>query len=113
MESAEHELLRSLGLSVLPDATSHETSVTWPRVAANCDYLSVARFEDSLSIDVEVVKLGTSSVRYRFSFTRDGDAIATGSMTSVCCFLEPGGKLTKTEIPREIRGLLSRHSVAE
>ena len=44
METAEHELLRSLGLSVVSqDATG---TITWPRVAARCDYQGPVRFEE-------------------------------------------------------------------
>lgn len=83
MEVAEHDLIRSLGLSVLSDATrdrengegdSPAPQVTWPRVAATCDYQSVARFEDLLDIDVTVLKLGSSSVQYGFRFTRSDDS---------------------------------------
>ena len=42
MEQAEHELLRSVGLSVHDVASQ----ISWPRVSAKCDYQSAARFED-------------------------------------------------------------------
>ena len=115
MESAEHEMLRSLGLSVLPqghgdgpDANDIADSVTWPRVAASCNYLQTVRFEDMLSITVTVVKIGTSSVQYHFDFACQGAKIATGSMTAVCCRLY-AGVLEKAEIPDSIRQLLAQH----
>ncbi len=110
MESAEHEMLRSLGLSVMPPESAGASRISWPRVAATCDYLAAARFEDVLTIDVDVVKIGTSSVGYRFRFSRDGAFIATGSITAVCCVLEPGG-MQKTPIPTDVRELLKKHQL--
>jgi len=115
MEAAEHELLRSLGLSVMPRALSGRSSsgiagqanledgkhdgarshsdlnVTWPRVSASCQYLSAVRFEDLLEIEVRVAKIGNTSVQYAFRFLRDGKLLAEGNMTSVCCRLYRGG----------------------
>src|SRR5437762_11390922 len=83
MEAAEHDLLRSLGLRVL-----HETStgqISWPRVAASCDFRQPARFEDELTIEVGIARIGEKSITYHFSFLCEGNLVAEGSMTSVCC----------------------------
>lgn len=117
MEAAEHELLRSLGMSVLPPADAGPSSVTWPRVAASCSYASAAHFEDILRISVRVAKIGHTSVQYAFRFTREDQLIAEGQLTAVCCRL-PGGHsvagfeplaLEKTPIPEAIRELLAKH----
>jgi 4-hydroxybenzoyl-CoA thioesterase/acyl-CoA thioester hydrolase len=110
MESAEHEMLRSLGLTVFPDFSdiSEDGPVTWPRVSASCDYTSAARFEDVLQISVRVGEMGKSSVKHHFDFSRDGAKIAAGSMTAVCCRLQ-GGRLEKAAIPESIRQLLAQH----
>ncbi len=102
MEAAEHEALRQLGLSVmqpLPDG-GH---LTWPRISAQCDYHSAARFEDLLTIEVSVKRLGTSSVTYAFAFSRDGQKIATGTLTAVCCRWTHGSGLQKQPISEETR----------
>src|SRR5262249_44013872 len=52
MEAAEHELLRSMGFSVYSEIDGHP--VSFPRVAASCEYHSPAKCEDTLSIDVTV-----------------------------------------------------------
>jgi 4-hydroxybenzoyl-CoA thioesterase/acyl-CoA thioester hydrolase len=115
MEAAEHEMLRSLGLSVLPPPEEHgDSAVTWPRIAVSCSYASAARFEDILRIGVQVVDMGTTSVTYRFRFTREERLIAEGTMTVVCCRLSPGPspageRLQKTPIPDSIRQLLAQH----
>lgn len=86
MEQAEHELLRSVGLSV---ATSDlEGPIGWPRVNARCDFQAPARFEDVLTIEVRVARLGEKSVTYRHRFMRDSEVLATGEITAVCCRIE-------------------------
>jgi acyl-CoA thioester hydrolase len=112
MEAAEHEFLRSLGISVFP---AEDGAVTWPRVAASCDYLAAARFEDVLQIAVVVTKIGSTSIQYGFTFTRPADndrLIARGSMTAVCCrHTDSGsfGRLEKTPIPPDLRQRLAKH----
>ncbi len=105
MEAAEHETLRHLGLSVMqPDPDGGH--LTWPRVSAKCDYVTAARFEDVLSIEVSVSTLGTSSVTYGFVFARDGQIIATGTITAVCCRWTVADGLQKRPISDEVRGRL-------
>jgi len=86
MEEAEHELLRSLGLSVSMD--NGETHISFPRVAAKCDFSRPLRFEDVFDVEVSVERLGTKSITYAFRFVHEGDEIANGTMTSVCCKMD-------------------------
>lgn len=109
MEAAEHEMLRSLGIEVLPKPGDSEPAVTWPRVAASCNYSAAARFEDELEIQVRVGKIGTSSVQYEIQFLRGEQSIASGRLTAVCCQLRPGGGLEKCPIPPTIREQLAKH----
>lgn len=97
MEEAEHSLLRSLGLSVV--LRREGETISWPRVSANCEYHSAAKFEDQLDIDVAIERLGSKSVTYVFQFTREGRPIATGKMTSVCCLIEEHQPPRSIEIP--------------
>lgn len=111
MEAAEHAALRNLGLSVMQPLVGGG-HLTWPRVSAKCDYLSAARFEDLLTIDVSVRRLGTSSVTYGFLF-HDGDMrVAVGEIIAVCCIWMPGQALRKTAISTDIREKLSHLLVA-
>lgn len=90
METAEHELLASLGTSVHIEHDGWK--VGWPRVAATCEYLSPARFGDVLDIHVRVLRKGEKSMTYGFEITRGDTAIARGRITSVCCVLnDPAG----------------------
>ncbi|XZE51932.1 acyl-CoA thioesterase [Planctomycetaceae bacterium SH139] len=105
MEAAEHALLRHLGLSVM-QPLSEGGHLTWPRVAAHCDYISAARFEDLLTIIPFVDHLGTKSVRYGFDIRRHEQPIAAGTLTAVCCRMLPDQTLESTPIPADVRGLL-------
>lgn len=99
METAEHELLRALGTSVALELAGRK--VGWPRVAATCEYRSPARYGDVLEIRVRVLRRGTTSVTYAFSFLRGGVQIADGRMTSVCCILD-GEEIRAIPIPPSI-----------
>src|SRR5579862_3033121 len=106
MEAAEHALLRSLGFSVSMDWEG--TRIGLPRVAASCDYLKPARFEDELEICVQVRRLGGSSITYAFDVQKDAETIARGQITVVCCITEPGRKMVAIAIPAPIRAKLQQ-----
>jgi 4-hydroxybenzoyl-CoA thioesterase/acyl-CoA thioester hydrolase len=97
MEAAEHELLRSLGFSVYAEIDGDV--VSFPRVAATCEFHSPARCEDVLDIDVTVRRVGTKSVTYGFAFSQQGRDVATGEMTSVCCRVPHGDAPIPIPIP--------------
>jgi YbgC/YbaW family acyl-CoA thioester hydrolase len=101
MESAEVEFLRSRGLSVKLDWEGR--TIGFPRVSATCDYLKPARFEELLDVAVRIENLGTKSVTYGFVFSRNGEEIARGKVTSVCCLVKPGNQLEAIEIPASYR----------
>ncbi len=105
MESVEHEFLRHLGLSVL----SHDGQgpFSWPRVNAQCDFQSAVKFEDVLTITLNISRLGNKSVTYKFE-VRDGERpVATGQMTAVCCRLPAtDGTLRSIPIPEDVAAKL-------
>ncbi|TWT97080.1 1,4-dihydroxy-2-naphthoyl-CoA hydrolase [Botrimarina colliarenosi] len=115
MEGAEHALLRSLGLSVygIDDPAGGDAVISFPRVGASCDFSSPARCEDQLDIDVSVKKLGRSSVTYGFRLSRDGDELAAGQMTSVCCRMRTGQKPEPIPLPDDVASLLRRYAVTD
>jgi 4-hydroxybenzoyl-CoA thioesterase/acyl-CoA thioester hydrolase len=106
MEGAEHALLRSLGLSVFKEIGGEV--ITFPRVAASCEFHSPARCEEVLEIDVTVERVGTKSVTYGFAVSHDGRSVATGNMTSVCCRVPHGGQPVSIPIPDEVAGQLRK-----
>ena len=97
METAEHQFLNSLGTSVSID---HEgNKVGWPRLAASCEYLSPAKFEDELDIHLVVARKGNKSITYQFTFSRNETLIARGQISSACCVCNPGEKVRAIPIP--------------
>ena len=109
MESAEHELLRHLGLSVVMQ-DAHVGHISWPRVAASCDFELPAKFEEQLEIGVRVATIGKKSVQYAFHFRRAEKTIAKGQLTAVCCLVESGKTPTSVPIPDKIRMALQRYT---
>jgi 4-hydroxybenzoyl-CoA thioesterase/acyl-CoA thioester hydrolase len=100
MEQSEHDLLRSVGLSVVThDATG---KISWPRVSAKCDFQSTARFEELLEIEVRITRLGKRSVTYSHRFSRGGEQLATGEVTAVCCRIREGAPPKSIAIPAAI-----------
>lgn len=100
MEQAEHEFLRSVGLSVLEH--DEDGALSWPRVSVACDYRQPLRFEDEFDIDVSVSRLGGKSVTYVFRFLRKGQEMAKGQITAVCCEFHSGAPPRSVPIPERI-----------
>ncbi len=139
MEQAEHALFRSLGLSVFPQQTPSSSQdvvapddsqsgeieaatvkqlpvpvdldVTWPRVHISLDFLGPARFEDVITIDVVVAKLGETSVTFEHFMHGPQHPVARGKSISVCCRIDRSGlhQLSKQPIPKPIRDKLSTY----
>ncbi len=91
METAEHEFLRSLGTSVTTELNGD--IISWPRLAASCEYLNPAKFEDELDIHLTVRRKGTKSITYQFVFTKGDVEIAQGKLSAVCCICNPGERV--------------------
>ncbi len=99
MEQTEHAFLREIGQPLIGEVDGKR--VSWPRVAANCNYRSAIQFEQIIDIEMSVTKLGTKSIIYAFTITRDGTLVADGTLTAVCCEIEPGKKPKSIGIPAE------------
>lgn len=97
METAEHEFLRSLGTSVATKLDNMQ--IGWPRLAASCEYLHPAKFEEVLDIRVAVARKGNKSMTYQFEFRRGETLIARGQISSACCLVGAEGKLKAIPIP--------------
>ena len=100
MESAEHELYRSLGQSLHTEVDGE--LISYPRVSVACDYSSPARCEEVLDIAISVTRIGVKSISYEFHFTREGTLVATGKMTCVCCRVTPGKPPVSRPIPADV-----------
>lgn len=105
MEVAETDFLIARGLSVAWEAGGQKFG--FPRVSVACDFKRPVRFRDVLDIAVTVEEVGRKSIRYRFDFTHDGQEVAVGRITAVCCRKAPDQGLESIEIPNEVREKLS------
>jgi acyl-CoA thioester hydrolase len=108
MESSEHELLRSLGLSV--HSMIDGERVSFPRVSASCDYTAPAHCEDVLDVAITVARIGKTSVTYEFRFTHDGRQVAVGRMTSVCCRIAAGEPPVSRPLPADMAEKLAAYA---
>ena len=105
METAEHELLRHLGMEVHAEADGMR--IGWPRKATRCEYLRPVRFADEVEIRVRVARKGETSLTFEHVFEKDGEVVARGRMTSVCCQLDAPGGLRAVPIPAQIADRLT------
>ena len=104
MEAAECDFLRARGLSVKMEWEGQ--MLGFPRVSATCDYLSPARFQDVLDIDVTLERVGEKSFSYAFAISRAGTPIARGKVISVCCRVLGESHYESYPIPASLRARL-------
>ena len=107
MEQAEHEFLRSVGLSVAMDQPDGSV-IGWPRVSCSCSFDEPARFEDLLEIRLAVSRVGVKSITYEIVFFRGDTQVASGRTKAVCCRFRHGDALQSIEIPSDMRERLKR-----
>jgi len=101
MESAEVDFLAARGLNV--DLRSQGQEIGFPRVSASCDFAKPVTFMDMIEITVSVERVGAKSVSYAFEFRKEGEVVARGRITSVCCLVSPDHGIQAIEIPAAIR----------
>jgi acyl-CoA thioester hydrolase len=108
METAEHELLRSLGVN--PGAARQDDGrlIGWPRVATSCEFLSPVRFGDVIDIHVQVVKVGRTSLTFDFAISLAGEPVARGRITTVHAVLDAPEGIRATPIPPPLRAILEQ-----
>ncbi len=98
MEQAEHAFFRSVGLTIANEQEDG-TTIGFPRVSAKCRFLSPAKFEDQLTVELRVHRLGVKSLTYEAFFSIGERPVARGTLKTVCCRFRPGEALESIEIP--------------
>ena len=73
-------------------------SVTSLDLGSQVRYSGV-RVGEVIDIHVRVRRKGGKSMTYEFTFSRDGEQLAAGRMTSVCCVLDPSEDVRAIPIP--------------
>ena len=109
MEQAEHEFLRSVGLSVV-DYQPDGSKISWPRLVCACEFHAPVRFEDQVTVCLELTRVGEKSLTYEAKFFVQDAQVATGMMKTVCCRVVPGEPLRSICIPLEFRAALESGS---
>jgi YbgC/YbaW family acyl-CoA thioester hydrolase len=105
MEEVEHAFFRSVGLSV--SMQHDDIHVGWPRVSAACEFFGPVKFEDQIELRLRVTRVGGKSFSYEVDFLVQGQRVALGKMTSVCCAIDSGA-LRSIAIPAAIREKLTK-----
>jgi 4-hydroxybenzoyl-CoA thioesterase len=79
-----------------------------PAVHAECDFPASLRYGDVVVVNVSVVKVGTTSITFRFVLSRESDGVVVGRamQTSVLVDLE---SMKKMPIPDDIRAQAEAH----
>jgi acyl-CoA thioester hydrolase len=100
-EAAEIEFFRSLEIRRWPE-------ISLPRVHVECDYSGVIRFEDLLTIELSVGRIGKTSIEFRLLVLKEEVEVAAGNVVVVCM-----DKATQraTAVPEEIREKLGPYVV--
>jgi acyl-CoA thioester hydrolase len=106
METAEHELLRALGINPGAGRGADGRLVGWPRVAASCEFLSPVRFGDELDIHLRVLRVGRTSLTFGFALSHGGTPVALGRTTTVCAVLDAPDGIQPIAIPATLRAQL-------
>lgn len=110
METAEHELFRSLGLSLID--TEKDVHLGWPRVSCAFDYVRPLRFGDAIEVHIGVALISQKSITYEADIVRDGKVVARGHSTSACCEVGPGTQMRAAAIPAEVREKLQPYLIS-
>jgi acyl-CoA thioester hydrolase len=95
VEDAETQLMRDLGVL-------HETALHLPRIYVDASFKSPARFDDEVSVTLQVAGLGRSSIHFVFSIT-NGDRLAVEGKLGVA-FVGASGRAE--ELPEFLRAAL-------
>ena len=111
METAEHEMFRSLGLSLVGEG--HGPRLGWPRVCCGFDFFKALRFGDEVEVRIGVAQIGGASITYEAEIVRNGEVVARGHSTSACCEVGPGTQIKAVPVPAEVSEKLERYLISQ
>lgn len=105
MEEVEHAFFREIGLGVVVEHDG--ATYSWPRVNVNCEYAGPLLFEDVVTLEFSVTRLGEKSYDFEVRFVRDGKQMALGKVTAVCCRMK-NSTFESIPIPAFLRAPIER-----
>jgi acyl-CoA thioester hydrolase len=80
LAEAQHALWRAAGLSIAQPGSD----IGFPIVATAFEYRRPLHFEDEFELRIRVAAMSERTMRYECLVRRDGELLATGTMTIVC-----------------------------
>ena len=83
MEEAEHEFLRSRGLSVVLE--DEKGKLGFPKMSATCDYKRPSQNEQILDVELSVTSDDGKTIHYEFHFSFEGKVTAVGKLQVAFC----------------------------
>jgi acyl-CoA thioesterase FadM len=92
---------RAAGLSI----AARNAEIGWPRVAASFEFRKPLRFEDEFDVHLKVAEKTRKTIRYTAELRKDGEVMASGSLTIICVRRSPGEPARARDIPPEIDAL--------
>lgn len=111
METAEHELFRTLGLAAATQ--DGERRLGWPRVSCGFDFKEALRFQELFEVHLGVTNVGQRSITYTAEIIRDRHSLAQGYSTCVCCEIGPDHAMRAIDIPSDITEKLEPYLITE
>jgi len=99
-EAAEHEFLREIGHFY------DDPNAVWPRVHAECDISGALVFDDEISIEVRVNRVGNSSWELGFRALKSDVECGKGKVVIVC--MDPASRKAKPLPPAFAEALRKR-----
>ncbi len=111
MDQVSHLLAREMGVSA--DDMLAPSSIGFPLVGAQAEFLAPARLDDELEIRAWVTGLGRSSLELRHEIVRLGDSevlLARGRETRVLVQRDGGGEMRARPLTARMRSTLERYA---
>lgn len=104
MEEAEHEFMRSRGLSVVMH--DEKGAFGFPKLSARCDYTRPVRHEQTLDIQLTVTSDDGKTITYDCHFFCEGEAVAAGQLQVACCRFPEDGPPYPIPIPDSVHAAI-------
>jgi acyl-CoA thioester hydrolase len=104
-EAGRNEFLRAHGARYRDLEARHQMLL--PVVDAQVSYKSPARYDDLVTVETALAKLGRASVRFEYRVMRGEDLLVTGQTTHACIDRDSAAVRA---LPEEVVALLERKS---
>lgn len=108
VEEAWHAWLAKLGESVHPaHAPLGAEPVGWPIVSISSDFRHPVRFQDDIRVLLNVERLGTRSLRLRFTLEGPHGEFGSGTIATACATQSTDGTWSARPIPASLAAKLT------